>query len=155
MRLLPEEFTKWGDRFQQVKRDAVAAMYERTSPLGHKTREVWIINHQKPGTVFGRDVPERELPPPTSSWGSAGWSFIDTPKDRAKAEEKFRSVSAERAREGDRVSSVSDDAATPQSADVKAKNADVGTSVKMTSVSQEGIQERPGRSARWEGRNKP
>lgn len=155
MQTLPKQFTKWGDRFDQVKRTAVAAIYERTSPQGHKTREVWIINHQKPGTVFGRDVPERELPPPTSSWGSRGWSFIDSPRDRARAEAKYQSVSAEKSRRSDPGRSPSDDAATPQSADVNAKKDDVGTTVKMTSVSQEGIQERPGRSARWEGRKKP
>ena len=155
MKPLPIEFIKWGDRFSQIKRNTIAAMYQRTTPLGHMAFEVWVITRQKAGTVFGRDVPERELPPPTSSFGTRGWSYLDTPKGRAKAEAKYQSVSAEKSRRSDPGRSPSEDAATPQSADVSAKKDDVGTSVKMTSVSQEGIQEQPGRSARWKGRKKP
>ncbi len=120
VKLLPIDFTKWGDRFQQIKRNAVAAMYERTSPQGPANLEVWVINRQKAGPVFGRDLPERELPPPTSSWGTRGWTCLDTVKGRAEAEEKYQSVSAERSRRGDLPSSPSGNAAMPQSADVAA-----------------------------------
>jgi hypothetical protein len=121
MKLLAKRLMKYGDGLEQVKRTESAALYSRTSPSGEKSFEVWVIRKKGARSVFGRDYPAEEVAPSPSEWGSAGWTYLNTPRGRADADAKFQECSAVAARKAIPASLPSKTSATPSVANTPLK----------------------------------
>lgn len=75
---LPTKFRSDGFNFQIVHRDgAVALLAKQKSNHTQMSYEVAIIQTHPAECLFGRDLPEREVMPPSESWGTLGWSYVD------------------------------------------------------------------------------
>ena len=78
LKRLPTKFDSGGFRFQQMRRHGKVALFSKTK-LGHShpTYEVVIIQTHPAERIFGRDLPQREVMPPSETWGTLGWSDSD------------------------------------------------------------------------------
>lgn len=81
---------EWSDKefkIRLVKREGLKVIVERTWKefVGY---EVAVLEVLPAGERFGKVYPDRENYPPTSAWGSRGWSYTT----REDAEKKFISL---------------------------------------------------------------
>lgn len=61
---------------KQIKRQGQAALYELYGAQGMLYGfELIIIRVRKAEEAFGKSYPEREVFPPSESWGTLGWSY--------------------------------------------------------------------------------
>jgi hypothetical protein len=76
MKKLPEKFNKNGFQFEQLNRNGLVALFKKTKPGGCiAIFEVVIIQEQQASEYNGIKHEEKELMPPTASWGKLGWTF--------------------------------------------------------------------------------
>jgi hypothetical protein len=96
-RPLEKEYTKYGYRFREVKREGLVAMYEQIAlseeegkPDRRVCFEVFEIIQMPAGFAGPARYPQpaREVPPNSESWGQKGFS----PTTREKAEERFQQL---------------------------------------------------------------
>jgi len=89
MRPLPTKFTDRGWDFQQLKRDGSIVLFRKTkTPVGGKqieTFEIIKINENKERECHGSFLCARESYPPSTAWGTSGWST----SSHERAEELF------------------------------------------------------------------
>jgi hypothetical protein len=84
--LLSTRFRSDGFDFQLVRREGPVALLAKQKPnYSQPSFEVVIIQTRPAEHIFGRDLPEREVMPPSESWGTLGWSYADL----AGAESRF------------------------------------------------------------------
>jgi hypothetical protein len=85
------EFNHDGKTYRKRRRDDLIAIFDVIHPIaGHIGYELVRIHIQPAGEMFGKHYQEREAYPPSSSWGSDGWSYLKS--ELAKAEKKFRNL---------------------------------------------------------------
>ena len=77
MKVLDTEITKSGFTYRQVKREGNLAIYSqhdhpRAKPGAY---EVIIIQSHDGYEIGGAHIPAAESVPPTSAWGSKGWTY--------------------------------------------------------------------------------
>lgn len=82
---LAESFTKWGERFDQIKREGDVAIFRRTNKTGKEQFEVVVISRHNGYEVQGVKIEPSETYPSSSAWGTYGW----TTNTRERAEELF------------------------------------------------------------------
>jgi len=80
MKILPTEFTKWGDTFRQIKREGDIAIYERKTGSVTSFEVVRIRGHN--GRTFAdketgelRTTDPAEYYPSSEEWGRMGWTY--------------------------------------------------------------------------------
>lgn len=77
MKKLEKKFTKYGDKFNQEKRQGNVAMYSRTSKGGDVSYEIIKVGRHK-GYKLGKNFIEpSEIYPGSSLWGIQGWTSTD------------------------------------------------------------------------------
>jgi hypothetical protein len=93
MQTIATSFKHDGYDFKLVKRNGLMAMFEKKRPhWSFGWWEVVLIQiHAEHTWPSGETSPEREVMPPTVSWGDKGWTFFH--KDRDKAESRFEALS--------------------------------------------------------------
>jgi len=67
-------------------------MYRQTSSAGRAWFEVVIVQHHDGREVFGAFIEPAEYYPPTSQWGTLGWTFTEV--DREGADRMFDQLCA-------------------------------------------------------------
>jgi len=103
MRPLGEIYRANGSTFKVLKRIGDVAIAEETGkrwPL----YEVFIVQKQKAGEVFGKMVEAKELPPSNGMFGMCGWQWPVKFKDKAWAkfeEEVLKRHTGVKERKGD------------------------------------------------------
>jgi len=90
MQLLKTQFTHDGFTYQQIDRSDTAAIYSQ----GADSYEVVRIRISPAECLFGKDFPERECYPPTSAWGTSGWTYSG-PTGLEDARKRFESLHCE------------------------------------------------------------
>lgn len=83
--ILPEAFRSKGHDFKQLLREGRVALYQLTSDHGRTSLEVVVIQAHDGRIIQGTPVMPAEFMPSTYSWGSLGWSYKDTERERADA----------------------------------------------------------------------
>ena len=94
MQLLKTQFQLNGFDYRQVERSATAAIYSQnadSSPSTHPAYEVVKVRVAPAENLFGKDMPEREVYPPSTAWGTAGWTYSGA-NALAEARQKFASL---------------------------------------------------------------
>ncbi len=82
MREIRKEFKSDGFDFQQVAREGMVAIYEKTKRGFTKSSfEVVKIGMSREREAFGVKFEAGENYPPNETWGERGWTMVD--KDRA------------------------------------------------------------------------
>lgn len=91
MTKIPGTFVKYREVFTLVKRIGNVCMFKRERQDG-KSRQWEVMKiRQKPERVIdGKTIPAREALPSASEWGKLGKTFMDTPTDRQRAEERYQ-----------------------------------------------------------------
>lgn len=73
MKTLPTEFTEKGFTHRQIYRDGDLAIYERTKGSARHFEVVCIGSHNG-YEIAGAKIPPSETYPPSTQWGSKGWT---------------------------------------------------------------------------------
>lgn len=88
MNILATTFSKKGATFEQLDRVGDVAIYRRSKrATGFEVIKVQSHNGYE---IAGKTIPPGESYPPTSSWGTHGWTF----QTEEKAREKFNALLA-------------------------------------------------------------
>lgn len=88
MRQLPTQFKYGGFEYKQLDRVGRVALFVKSKPRQkHISFEVVVVQHRLACTFMGTAFPEREVLPPSESWGTKGWSYIEESGARAKFEQ--------------------------------------------------------------------
>ena len=72
---------------RQLERAGMVALLEKSKPGYHCGYEVVIVQSHDGFEIAGRYIEAGESMPPTSQWGSKGWTFL--PSDKAGALRKL------------------------------------------------------------------
>ena len=93
MQPLKTQFRCNGFDYQQCERSPLAAIYRQSDDSSNRlSYEVVKIRVAPAANVFGEDLPEREVYPPSSAWGTSGWTYSGE-NALAHARRKFESLS--------------------------------------------------------------
>lgn len=85
MNLIPSAFTDRGFDHQEIERKGEWRLFERQGQ-GKAHWEVVRIRVRPAGEVFGKPVDEREVYPPSESWGIDGFTLNSLDSARLKLE---------------------------------------------------------------------
>lgn len=73
--MLPEEFTRGSEKYEQVRRDGNWAIYHKFTPEYDRGYEIIQIKVEQPKVLpNGRELPLREVYPSPGEWGNTAWS---------------------------------------------------------------------------------
>jgi hypothetical protein len=89
MKILPEQFESKGFLHRQIQRVGDVALFERSKPTHTNPHfEVVKIGRHNGYKIAGQLIAPAETYPPSTQWGSKGWTFTD----RDDAWKRFREL---------------------------------------------------------------
>ena len=83
MKTLEIEFDSRGFHFKQLFRDGMYALLEKTNQNGYRGYESCRIKSHNGYEIAGVKIEPAESLPSAESWGTDGFSYLFTEKDRA------------------------------------------------------------------------
>ena len=88
---LPKTSRSDGFDFQVLRRHGrVAILSKQESSHGPKSYEAVVLQTRPAECIFGRELPAREVMPPSESWGTHGWSYAGLGEAAAKFNQLIR-----------------------------------------------------------------